>query len=76
MLTNKSVAPRLSFVAPKKLAKLAIKRNFLRRNGYRALDRNLKNFPPGIVGVFLFKKYEDSVSILENEIKTILNKIH
>ncbi len=68
--------PRISFIAPKNIAKLAVKRNLLRRRGYSVLKKYLKDFPLGLVGVFIFKKFEDNVLVLENEIKTILYKIH
>ena len=67
---------KISFIAPKSVAKLAVKRNLLRRRGYSALEKHIKLFPLGIVGAFVFKKYEDDVSVIENEIKTILNKIN
>jgi len=66
----------ISFVAPKSVANLAVKRNLLRRRGYSALEKYIKQFSSGIVGVFIFKKYQDDISILENEIKNILNKTH
>jgi ribonuclease P protein component len=69
-------SPRVSFVAPKSIAKLAVTRNLLRRRGYSALKNPLKHFPAGLVGVFVFKKYQDDVSILQNEIKGILDKIN
>jgi len=72
---SSSVIPRISFVVPKSVSKLAIKRNLLRRLGYLALTKHLKEFPP-LLGVFVFKKYQNDVSIIENEIKNILNKIH
>lgn len=76
VLNNNSTIPRISFIAPKNIAKLAVKRNLLRRLGYSVLKKYLKDFPAGIMGVFIFKKYQDDVSILENEIKNILNKIN
>ena len=76
VLTNNSTIPRISFIAPKNIAKLAVKRNLLRRLGYSVLKKYLKDFPAGIMGVFIFKKHQDDVSILENEIKNILNKIN
>jgi ribonuclease P protein component len=67
---------RISFVAPKSVAKLAVKRNLLRRRGYRALEKHIDCFPLGILGVFVFKKYQDDILIIENEIKEILSKIN
>ena len=67
---------RISFIAPKSIAKLAVKRNSLRRKGYLALEKHIKAFPSGILGAFVFKKIEEDVSKIENEIKNILNKIN
>jgi ribonuclease P protein component len=71
---NKEV--EISFLAPKSIAKLAVQRNFLRRLGYRVLEKHLHSFPAGLAGVFIFKRYQDDVSIIENEIKNILSKIN
>lgn len=73
--TNKEEA-KISFIAPKSVAKLAVKRNLLRRRGYAALAKHFKPSPLGITGVFIFKKYQDDSLILENEIKEILHKIN
>ena len=67
---------RVSFVAPKNAAKLAVKRNKLRRLGYVALGKYIRDFPIGLIGVFVFKKYQDDISIISNEIKNILSKIN
>jgi len=66
---------RLSFIAPKSVAKLAVKRNLLRRRGYSALKKYINQFPTGLLGAFVFKKYQDDVSVIENDIKNILGKI-
>jgi ribonuclease P protein component len=76
ILNNNSTVPRISFIAPKSVAKLAVKRNLLRRIGYNALGKYLDQFPAGILGAFVFKKYQDDISIIENEIKNILSKIN
>ncbi|MEK7564547.1 MAG: ribonuclease P protein component [Patescibacteria group bacterium] len=68
--------PRISFIASKGVVKLAVKRNLLRRSGYSALAKHIQTLPSCISGVFIFKKYQDDVSILENEIKTILHKVN
>ncbi len=75
-ILRKSSSPRLSFIAPKGVAKLAVKRNFLRRLGYNILRKYIDQFPVGILGVFIFKKYQEDILIIENEIKNILNKIN
>ncbi|HEV7702335.1 MAG TPA: ribonuclease P protein component [Candidatus Paceibacterota bacterium] len=69
-------SPQISFIVPKNVAKLAVKRNTLRRRGYTALGPYISQFPPNILGAFVFKKYQDDISILEDEIKKILSKIN
>ena len=66
---------KISFIVPKSVSKLAVKRNLLRRLGYSILKNKLKDFPPGISGAFVFKKYQDDILMLENEIKNILSKV-
>lgn len=75
-LKNRVQGVKISFIAPKSVAKLAVKRNLLRRRGYSALEKHISQFPLGITGIFIFKKYQDDILILENEIKTILSKIN
>ena len=75
VLNKSDLPPKISFVVPKSVAKLAVKRNFLRRRGYQALFPYFKHFPQGIFGVFLFKKAEDSIPTIEEEIKNILKKL-
>jgi ribonuclease P protein component len=67
---------QISFIAPKSVAKLAVKRNLLRRRGYSALSKYIGQFPTGTIGAFIFKKPINSVLEIENEIKTILHKIN
>lgn len=76
ILTKSPSLPQISFIAPKNVAKLAVKRNLLRRRGYTALREHINQFPPGLVGVFVFKKYQDDVLIIQNEIKNIFSKIN
>ncbi|MEK7080826.1 MAG: ribonuclease P protein component [Patescibacteria group bacterium] len=76
ILANNPVLPRISFIVPKDIAKLAVRRNLLRRHGYFVLEKHIKQFPSGLLGVFIFKKYQDDVLILENEIENILYKIN
>ncbi len=75
ILGGKPGAPRISFIAPKSVAKLAVKRNLLRRRGYRVLHKYIRDFPTGITGVFIFKTFQDDLLIIENEVKNILNKM-
>lgn len=67
---------RISFIVPKGVAKLAVKRNLLRRRGYSALEKHFKDFSKGLAGVFIFKKYQEDISVLQNEIKSVLDKIN
>ncbi len=67
---------QISFIVPKTISKKAVERNLLRRRGYLALKKHFDKFPPNISGVFIFKKFQENVSILENEIKNLLNKIN
>ncbi len=73
---NNDESPRISFIAPKSVAKLAVKRNLLRRVGYNALKKYISLFPAGVTGAFVFKTYQDNISTIENEIKDILHKIN
>lgn len=73
---NNNKVVKISFIAPKNIAKLAVKRNLLRRRGYSALGKHIADFPLGITGAFVFRKYQDDVSTLSNEIKNILSKIN
>ena len=68
--------PKISIIAPKNVAKLAVKRNKLRRLGYQVLGKYINQFPLGLCGVLIFKKYQDDVTIIENEIKNTLYKIN
>jgi len=67
---------RISFIAPKSIARLAVKRNLLRRRGYSALRKYIPDLPAGTEGVFIFKKPEADISVLDHEIKEILHKIN
>lgn len=71
-----SPTPRVSFIAPKSVAKLAVDRNKLRRRGYTALKKNINKFPAGIEGAMVFKKPLGTTLEVENEIQNILNKIN
>lgn len=73
---NESNTPHISFIVPKNVAKLAVKRNLLRRKGYIAIKKYFNVLPRGFSSVFIFRKYQDNISILENEIKNLLIKIN
>ena len=76
LLTGTKQAPRIAFTAPKSVAKIAVRRNLLRRLGYRAVENHLSHLPVGLMGVFLFRKYEDDVTKLTRDIENILHKVH
>ena len=67
--------PRVSVTAPKSVTKLAVSRNLLRRRGYNALGKQLSDLPSGLVGVLIFRKYEDDISKLEQDTKGIFSKV-
>ncbi len=73
---NNSREIKISFIAPKSVAKSAVKRNYLRRCGYKALEKHINKSPSSLLGVFVFKKYQGDILVIENEIKNILNKIN
>jgi ribonuclease P protein component len=75
LLTNNKQT-KISFIAPKSVAKMAVKRNLLRRRGYNVLGKYIGQFPSGLVGVFIFKKYEEDISTIEQEIKNIFDKVN
>jgi len=78
----------VGFVAPKTVSRLAVDRNLLRRRGYAALRKHINEIPQGFLGAFIFgpkgKKVFGGkrganyfpIKNLENEIETILHKIH
>ena len=75
-LINPENQRKISFIAPKSVSKLAVNRNKLRRKGYNSLKNYINQAPNGILGVFVFKKYEDNLEKIAHEIKNILSKIH
>ena len=75
ILTKDSPISRISVVVPKTVSKKAVERNKLRRLGYFALQKHIDN-STSLLGVFVFKKYQDDISTIENEIQSILNKVN
>ncbi len=77
-----SLQSRISFIAPKSVAKGAIKRNLLRRRGYAAFKKYINKTPAGLYGAFIFGKRslnifglkKPSAPVLDQEIKYILEK--
>jgi ribonuclease P protein component len=75
-IINNDKNRKISFICPKNVAKLAVRRNLLRRRGYTAMAKYVDLFPLGVCGVFIFKKYQDDLLVIEDEIKKVLNKIN
>ena len=75
-LHKKGIESKISFISPKSISKKAVIRNKLRRIGYNILKKNKNYLPVGLIGVFVYKKYQDDIYMIENEIKTIFNKIN
>ncbi|OGI74176.1 hypothetical protein A3D42_01870 [Candidatus Nomurabacteria bacterium RIFCSPHIGHO2_02_FULL_41_18] len=75
-LDKSFLSPKISFIVPKTIAKGAVDRNRLRRQGYGALQIHFHQFPKNTAGAFVFKKLFYSVADIENEIKNILFKIN
>lgn len=76
LLTEAKTPARISFIAPRSVAKFATGRNKLRRRGYTALRKHINSFPSGLLGALIFKQYKDDIIALEDEIENILNKIN
>ena len=75
-IQNKDILPpKVSFTAPKSVAKKAVERNLLRRIGYKTIAKYMQNLPQGLKGVFVFRKNIFKEADLDKEIKDILNKI-
>lgn len=68
-------SPQYAFVAPKTVAKQAVFRNKLRRQGYNALNQNPKI--PCILAVFFYKKEAKKASFkdIKENIYSIISKI-
>ncbi|MBP6865994.1 MAG: ribonuclease P protein component [Candidatus Pacebacteria bacterium] len=67
---------KVSFIVPKKVEKLANRRNSLKRMGYNAILPFFHKLPHGFEGVFTLKQKEVSKSNLQNEFEKIFNKIN
>ncbi len=65
-----------SFVVSKKVAKLAVTRNLLRRRGYSIVKELQSRIVPGFTIVFFYKKGADTVefSELKKEIEDFLRQ--
>ncbi len=75
-LAGSSKTRRISVVVPKAVSKKATVRNSLRRQGYQALSRYLHLFPAGTLGVLLFKRKQENISTISDEIKSLSHKIN
>ena len=74
-ISNRNEPAKISFIAPKSVAKTAVARNFLRRRGYSVLEKYISKFPTGTTGAFIFRKSPESQAEIEEEIKNVLKKI-
>jgi len=69
-----SFPSKFSFSVSKKVAKLAVNRNKLRRRGYSIIGRKLEVIKPGFFMFFLYKKgFEKDYSLLEKEVMGLLS---
>jgi len=66
---------QISVIAPKGVAKSAVKRNLLRRRGYSALRKQFQDVPSGIQGALILKSPTLTTELFEKEIKIILSKL-
>ncbi len=62
---NDLTVSQFSFLSSKKVSKLAVKRNALRRAGYESVGKAISKIQPGFYFVFNFKKGADLVSSKE-----------
>ncbi len=76
ILNKQSNTRQISVVVPKSVSKLAVSRNRLRRLGYQVLEQYLDLFPAGIEGVLMFKRINEDILAISNEIKQIASKIN
>ncbi len=67
---------KVSFVVPKKVEKLANKRNSLKRLGYNTILPFFHKLPPGFMGVFTLKSKDVSKDSIKHEFEKIVNKIN
>ena len=67
---------KFSFTVSKTVSKKAVQRNLLRRRGYSAIKKTVKETSPGFVCVFSFKKGSENLSYSEisEEIRFLLEK--
>ena len=70
-----SKSPQFAFIAPKTVAKQAVSRNKLRRQGYNSISKNPKI--PNIIGLFFYKKEAKKASFIDirDGVNTLLSKI-
>lgn len=54
------VPSKFSFSVSKKVSKLAVDRNKLRRRGYSVVSKHIKSITPGFFYYFSFKKLENN----------------
>jgi|SRR3989338_4163733 len=77
VLASNAKESQFSFVIPKAVSKLAVKRNLLRRRGYASVSKILNNLKQPMLCAFFFKKGSANASFdeIEADVNVILNKI-
>lgn len=66
---------KISVIAPKGVAKTAVSRNSLRRQGYRQLQKFLPQFPAGIAGAVIFRSAKLKAESIAQDLETVLKRL-
>lgn len=74
LYTKDNHLPRVSFIVPKTVAKMAVTRNLLKRRGYHLAKSYLNTLPRGFVGVIIFGK--KSLSFFSGRKSKTRNPVH
>jgi len=69
------IKSQISCIVPKSVVSGAVKRNKQRRMLYRILKSHFNDFPAGLMGALMYKKYTTDKVTLEKEVVSILNKL-
>jgi RNase P protein component len=74
--TKENKRPQISAIIPIKISPKANKRNQLKRLCYDIVKKYIPQFPDTLSLIILFKKYQDSPTDIEKDIKYFLKKIN
>jgi ribonuclease P protein component len=77
-IEDRKISPKISFFVPKAIEKSAVRRNYLKRQGYLMLKNFFNKIPEGFLGVFIFKKIKNKENLpgnIKKEIEKILKTI-